>query len=151
MYHNARTHNDVNEITEWDPFAGNSQENPVTPTYDDAGNLTEDGNDILYIYDAWNRLVVAKRKVGQTENILGMYAYDGLGRRIRTAPVRKRLLLIVANTEHEFYTRSWQRIEARPGGENSTTGVKLFVYGIRYIDDIVLRIRDAIEAVHRVG
>ena len=34
-----------------------------------------------------------------------------------------------------------QRIEVRPNGEASKVGVSLFVFGIRYIDDIVLRVR----------
>jgi len=33
--------------------------------------------------------------------------------------------------------------QVRFSGEASTVGVSMFVYGIRYIDDIVLRVRDA--------
>ena len=35
-----------------------------------------------------------------------------------------------------------QRIEVRPNGEASTVGVSMFVFGLRYIDDIILRVRD---------
>ena len=39
--------------------------------------------------------------------------------------------------------RRWQRIESRPNDGSSTQGVSLFVFGIRYIDDIIMRQRDA--------
>jgi len=68
-----------------------------------------------------------------------MYEYDGLGR--RTVHTRS----VLGETEHEFYTHAWQRVEVRPNGETSEVGASLFVYGLRYIDDIALRVRDANE------
>ncbi len=71
-----------------------------------------------------------------TPAVIGAYAYDGLNRRITRT-------IGSDDAIHEYYTESWQRIESRPGGESSTQGVSLFVFGIRYIDDIVMRQRDA--------
>ncbi len=71
--------------------------------------------------------------------VVGAYGYDGLNRRISRT-------IGSDDAIHEYYTESWQRLESRPGGESSTQGVSLFVFGIRYIDDIVMRQRDANEA-----
>ena len=51
----------------------------ITPTYDDNGNLTFDGN-FRYIYDAWNRLV--KATLDDTDVTIHEAAFDGLGRRV---------------------------------------------------------------------
>lgn len=125
----------ANEITEWDPYPANSQNNPVEPVYDAAGNMTDDNYQYVYTYDAWNRLVKVEDQ-GVTRAVIGAYAYDGLNRRITST-------IGSDDAIHEYYTESWQRIESRPGGESSTQGVSLFVFGIRYIDDIVMRQRDA--------
>ena len=75
----GRSFNLANEIDSWDPAPADSQNNPVTPTYDRAGNITDDGDGMIFTYDAWNRLVKAERNT----TTLGTYAYDGLGRRIK--------------------------------------------------------------------
>jgi len=125
----------ANEITEWDPYPANSGNNPVEPVYDRAGNMTDDNYQYVYTYDAWNRLVKVEDQ-GVTPAVVGAYAYDGLNRRITRT-------IGSDDPIHEYYTESWQRIESRPNGESSTQGVSLFVFGIRYIDDIVMRQRDA--------
>ncbi|MCC6910359.1 MAG: hypothetical protein IT430_20685 [Phycisphaerales bacterium] len=125
----------ANEITEWDPYAANSGSGPAEPTYDLAGNMTDDDYLRVYTYDAWNRLVKVQNH-DVTPVTVGEYGYDGLNRRITRT-------IGSDDAVHEYYTESWQRIESRPGGESSTQGVSLFVFGIRYIDDIVMRQRDA--------
>ncbi|MCC6909712.1 MAG: hypothetical protein IT430_17385 [Phycisphaerales bacterium] len=125
----------ANEITERDPYPANSGSGPAEPAYDLAGNMTDDDYLRVYTYDAWNRVVKVQNQ-DVTPVTVGEYGYDGLNRRIpRTigsdAPI------------YEYYTESWQRIESRPNGESSTQGVSVFVFGIRYIDDIVMRQRDA--------
>lgn len=40
---------------------------------------------------------------------------------------------------YEYYTKSRQRLEDRPNGEAPKAGVSLFVFGLRYIDDVVWR------------
>lgn len=125
----------ANEITAWDPYPANSGNSPVEPVYDLAGNMTDDNYQYVYTYDAWNRLVKVEDQ-GVTPAVVAEYGYDGLSRRITRT-------IGSDNPIHEYYTESWQRIESRPGGEGSTTGVSLFVFGIRYIYDIVMRQRDA--------
>ncbi len=48
----------------------------ISLSYDNNGNLTEDGV-FKYVYDAWNRLVIVKRIPDATTTI-ATYAYDGL-------------------------------------------------------------------------
>ncbi len=132
----SRTFNDANEITEWD--AGDAATSDlVTPVYDEFGNMIEDGTGLELTFDAWNRLVKSVRD----STTLATYAYDGLGRRIV-----KNVGDVSGEDQHEYYTISWQRIETRHGSTSSSTGVELFVFGIRYIDDIVLRLRDENES-----
>ena len=74
----TRTHNAVNELTARDTDSNSS--NNYTLTYDDAGNMTDDGKDYKYVYDVWGRL----RKVKQTGNsaLVAEYRYNGLNHRI---------------------------------------------------------------------
>ncbi len=83
----------ANEITEWDPYPADSQNSPVEPVYDSAGNMTDDNYQYVYTYDAWNRLVKV-RDAGQESSsssssssgsepiVVAEYDYDGLMRRI---------------------------------------------------------------------
>jgi len=109
-----------------------SQNQQATLSYDRAGNITDDGDGMVFTYDAWNRLVKSERNT----TTLGTYAYDGLGRRIKHNVGGG-----AGNDQYEYYTKSWQRIEVRPNGEASQVGVSMFVFGIRYVDDIILRVR----------
>ena len=52
----------------------------VSPSYDDNGNLTDDGIH-QYVYDAWNRLVEVRGSEG-AESLFASYKYDATGRRI---------------------------------------------------------------------
>jgi YD repeat-containing protein len=74
----TRTHNTVNELTARDTDSNSS--NNHTLSYDADGNMTDDGKDYKYVYDAWNRL----RKVKQTGNsaLVAEYRYNGLNHRI---------------------------------------------------------------------
>jgi RHS repeat-associated protein len=66
---------------------------------------------------------------------LGAYEYDGLGRRIsETAD---------STTRHYYYSAGWQVLEERVG--SSTDADRQFVWGTRYVDDLVLRDRDTSE------
>ncbi|MFN0007039.1 MAG: RHS repeat-associated core domain-containing protein [Planctomycetota bacterium] len=73
-----RTHNTVNELTARDTDDNGSDN--YTLTYDAAGNMTDDGKDYEYEYDAFYRL----RKVKNTSNqaLIAEYRYNGLGHRI---------------------------------------------------------------------
>jgi RHS repeat-associated protein len=121
-----RTSNQVNEITGLAQRYGATW---VTPAYDRAGNMTTipGGNNPTIVmggtYDAWNRLV----------SISGVatYAYDGTNRRITQT--------VSGTTRHYYYSSQWQVLEERVG--TSTTPDRQFVWGQRYIDDLVCRDR----------
>jgi len=90
-------------------------------------------------YDAWNRLV----KVEEGEDTIAQYAYDGAKRRTlkKTYPGGQ-----LDETRHFYYTvpSRWQVLEERveSGGEISANPDRQFVWGLRYIDDLLLRDRD---------
>ena len=121
----ARTHNQANELTQIDSSSSLVAE-------DAAGNMTKvpqpgswsAGYDLKY--DAWNRLV----EVTDVDGTVATYRYDGLNRRI-TKTVGDE------DPRHFYYTDKWQIIEERVN--TSTSADRQFVWGIRYIDDLVLR------------
>jgi RHS repeat-associated protein len=57
--------------------------------------------------------------------------YDGLTRRVQQT--------VSGTTRNYFYSKQWQSLEERLG--TSTTSDRQFVWGLRYIDDCVLRDR----------
>ena len=73
-----RTHNDVNELTGRD--IDDSGSDDYTLTYDAAGNMTDDGENYEYVWDAFYRL----RKVNDTgdQSLVAEYKYNGLNYRI---------------------------------------------------------------------
>ena len=92
-------------------------------------------------YDAWNRLV----KLTDGANTVQENEYDA--RRFRT--VRKDYTAGTLDETRRFYyrfyyTESWQSIEERLG--TSTAPEVQHVWGLRYIDDLALRDRDATTA-----
>jgi RHS repeat-associated protein len=159
----SRTTNPVNEITAITNTVGPAW---AQPAYDPAGNMTtvpwmgtsssglgwaeltvnewaaltaEQWSDLLVsssptppagsltaTYDAWNRLV---RAAG--EDLDEAYAYDATNYRITTSRG--------AAVRHHYYTNAWQVVEERTG--NSSTANRQFVWGLRYIDDLILRDR----------
>ncbi len=118
----ARTHNAANEIT---TLSGSAA--PVT--YDAVGNLTAGPQPSAWSaaftlqYDAWNRLV----KVSDTGGTVATYAYDGFTRRV--------ISTTAAGATHHYYSAAWQVLEELlPSGDR-----KQFVWGIRALDDLILR------------
>ncbi|WP_339733792.1 hypothetical protein [uncultured Gimesia sp.] len=84
-------------------------------------------------YDAWNRLV----KLTDGSDTIAEYAYDGRNYRI----IQKSFVSgSLDETRHLYYTDSWQALEERIDSETSPE--RQFVWGMRYIDDLVLRDRD---------
>lgn len=138
-----RLHNEANEILPNYP-----EEDPdridktagiywAGPLHDANGNMTKMPKpaalDEAYTakYDAWNRLV--ELRDAATTNLVASFRYDGLNRRtIKT---------VSGTDRHFFYSDQWQVLEERIG--SSTNPDRQFVWGIRYIDDLVLRDRDA--------
>ena len=83
-------------------------------------------------YDAWNRLV----KVTTTPLNFVEHVYDGRGFRIGR---RTTVSNTVTEDRHYYYTPGWQCLEERVG--SVTTAERQFVWGLRYIDDLVIRDR----------
>ena len=138
----ARSANDVNEITGITNSVGSAW---VQPAYSPAGNMTTmpQPNDptkgYTATYDAWNRLV--KIVDTPTSNTVSEYAYDGAKRQIRQKNYDSGTL---TETRHLYYTdlASWRCLEERLGPtSDSTPPDRQFVWGSRYIDDLILRDR----------
>ena len=133
----ARTHNAANETTQ---VAGSSDH----VTTDTSGNMTrvpkpdDWSDDYQLTYDAWNRLVKVEQDdgAGGTETV-ARYEYDG-----RNFRVVKKIYDggVLAETRHFYYTDDWQCLEERV--DTSTDPAVQYVWGIRYVDDLVLRDRD---------
>jgi len=134
----TRTSNTVNEITDITETVGASW---VTLIYSRAGNMTtmpqpaSPVSSYTATYDAWNRLV----KIADGANTVSEYQYDGAKRRV----VQRSYVSGTLNeTRHLYYTEpsKWQVVEERVG--TSTSANWQFVWGLRYIDDLILRDRD---------
>lgn len=157
-----RTANEVNELTGIDASVG---EQWADPKYDANGNMTtiprpgldrpswanlttdqwaaltadqwaelEVAPTFKATYDAWNRLV--KLTDGGNGEKVQENQYDGRGYRIVTKTYTDGTL---NETRHAYFTDQWQVIEERLG--TSSTPDRQFVWGIRYIDDLILRDR----------
>jgi RHS repeat-associated protein len=133
-----RGHNTANEITSiqvWGAVA-----------HDALGNMTRIpkpsalGSRYACVWDAWNRLVEVKETdgSGNPTSTVATYRYDGFWRRIRK--------VVGASTRDYYYSLGWQVLEERVGGSLD----RQFVWGIRHIDDLVLRDRgsERLYAVH---
>ena len=123
-----RSNNPVNEITGFTTTTGTGW---ATPGYNAVGNMTTMpqpaslANGYTAQYDAWNRLVELKN--GTTT--VATYRYDGATRRVTK--------LVGSNTTHFYYSDQWQILEERLNTGSSAD--RQFVWGQRYIDDLVLR------------
>ena len=135
-----RLHNRVNEITQIARTVGSDW---ATPSYDRNGNMTEvpQPSDMTGTYqavwDAWDRLV----KLSDGADTVQENAYDGLRRRVVRLDYTGGTL---DETRHFYYTDQWQAVEERleSGGVISPNPNRQYVWGERYIDDLVLRDRD---------
>jgi RHS repeat-associated protein len=132
-----RTVNPANEIVSILPVVGPAW---AMPGYDKAGNLTAmpqpsaPTQALAATYDAWYRLV----GLSASGTTVAAYQYDGFGRRV----VKQTYSGGVLNqTRHVYFSEGWQPLEERVG--TATTAERQFVWGLRYLDDLVLRDRDA--------
>ncbi|MDZ4684185.1 MAG: hypothetical protein SH850_03795 [Planctomycetaceae bacterium] len=136
-----RAANPVNEIGGITNAVGSGW---AQPAYSRAGNMTtlpqpaDPTQSYTATYDAWNRLV----KIADGADTVAEYQYDGANRRI----VQKSYTGgVLDETRHLYYTKlaQWQVIEERVGtSPDSADAERQFVWGRRYIDDIILRDRD---------
>ncbi|MCY2967275.1 MAG: hypothetical protein NT069_27180, partial [Planctomycetota bacterium] len=134
----SRTDNKVNEITALSNSFGPTW---VTPSYNRAGNMTtvpqpaDPTKGYTATYDAWNRLV--KTVDEQSSQIVQEYAYDG--RTFRS--VRNTYTAgVLSESRQLFYSTIWQVVEERLG--TATSAERQLIWGLRYIDDLVVRDRD---------
>jgi RHS repeat-associated protein len=146
-----RTANAVNEITGVTETSGPSWS---TPAYDAAGNMTsvpkpaDPTQSFVATYDAWSRLVRLEDETpasssSSASSSAGLQTvqenvYDGRNYRV----VRKDYADgALSETRHLYYSESWQSLEERLDSE--TDADRQHVWGLRYIDDLVCRHRDA--------
>jgi RHS repeat-associated protein len=140
----TRTHDTANEIASFAESAGPTWSQPA---YDRNGNMTsmpQPGSpaaSFTCTYDAWNRLV--KVVVSSTGQTVAEYQYDGRGFRVLRSGYTTGT---ISERRHYYYNSSWQvleeRIEQSPiPNTQSLIPSSQHVWGLRYIDDIVLRDR----------
>ena len=137
----SRLANTANEITGITNSTGPTW---VTPAYDAAGNTTtipkpaDPTNSFTGTYDAWNRMVTLANTVG-TQTVQ-QNQYDP--RTFRT--VRQNYTSgAPAETRHFYYSPGWRSLEERLGTSPTTAAAeRQQIWGLRYIDDLVLRDRD---------
>lgn len=126
----TRTASPVNEITGIANSLGSAW---AQPAYDPTGNMTavpqppDPTDSFAATYDAWNRLVLLE----DDATAVAAYAYDPLNRRVTVDDG--------ANVRHAYFTEQWQALEERLN--SSTDAERQFVWGLRYIDDLILRDR----------
>ena len=135
-----RASNAANEITGIAATVGSAWQ---TPAYDRNGNMVTISQPLALasgykgVWDAWNRLIYLQSADG-SENV-EFCIYDGLNRRI----MRNTYSSGGSLTESRFFVYSslWQVLEEYVAATSLTTPVVQWVWGVRYIDDCVLRDR----------
>jgi RHS repeat-associated protein len=129
-----RTSNTVNEITNVTNTTGGSW---ASVAYDPAGNMrtfpqpATPGSSYTAVYDAWNRMV----SVSASGSTVATYAYDGRNYRIVKTES--------GTTTHAYYNENWQLLEEQDG---SGTMTYQYTWGLRYIDELVMRYDAAASA-----
>lgn len=150
----ARTHNQANELLTQDLASAGAPD--LDLTYDKAGNIRtqEAGVEatptvITYTHDLWNRLV----KVQYTPNggsiaTRAEYDYNALTWRIaKRADTNPTVSTALDQKRLMYYSANWQMLEERIDDDyQNSAGVNRrfqYIWGPRYIDDLVLRRLDA--------
>lgn len=128
----TRSHSPVNEIMTISGTPGWAS----PPAYDAAGNMTSfpqpasPSSAYTAVYDAWNRL----SQVSAGSSTVAEHQYDGFNRRAVKLTYSGGTL---SETRHFYWTNDWQDIEERTG--TSTSMDKQYVWGARYIDELICR------------
>jgi RHS repeat-associated protein len=117
----------------WNPFTESQWNNFTVAQWNaftlDSGTVP---TQLSARYDAWNRLVeIRNGATSLVENV-----YDARGYRIRKDTYVTGTL---SESRHYYYTPGWQCVEERL--DTSTTAERQFVWGLRYIDDLIVRDR----------
>ena len=132
---------EVNEANEIEKIDGS----PNDVAYDAAGNMIEvpkldgSGEHFCLKYDAWNRLAAVYDDNGTT--LIAKYEYDAAGRRIEKETYSGGSL---DEARHYYYGGTWQCIEERVEASGVLPGDAdvQYVWGAKYVDDLILRDRD---------
>ena len=142
----TRTANAANEIVGIAETAGPAW---ATPAHDAAGNMTavprpaDPTGTLAAVYDAWNRPV----RLTDGGTVVQKNAYDARGFRVaRTEAVgeaksKRAKPSPKTETRRFFHSAGWQVLEERVGG--SSAADRQYVWGTRYVDELVLRDRGA--------
>jgi YD repeat-containing protein len=132
----SRSHSKANEIAGISETVGPAWADPV---HDRAGNMTtipkpgDMTGGYTGVYDAWDRLVEVK----DGANTVAKYAYDGASGRIVKVTYAGGS---PAETRHYYISSAWRVLEERVG--SSTSPDRQYVWGRRYVDELILRDRD---------
>jgi RHS repeat-associated protein len=105
------TANALNQYSEIDPGT------PVSPTYDDDGNMLTDGSDKNLVWDGENRLVEVR---DGSNDLIATYTYDGQSRRVKKVTTS---LAPQGATEEIYIYDGWNRI-ATYSTQNSTFSIQ---------------------------
>jgi len=133
----TRVHNSVNELT----ARTIGQDPQISLTYDDAGNLVQDGSadgDHKYTWDYRNRLLTVQEKQSGQWVDIAAYKYDGRTRRVLKTVTNKGSL----NGTTRFLwggDPDWQCLEERDGSGDL---VVRYTYAPGYIDAVAMQERD---------
>ena len=160
-----RTHNEANEIETIGATIGTDW---ADPAHDRAGNMVTlpqpETPDERYraVYDAWNRLVRLEDLDSESGSsgssssggaVATVAEYDGRHFRIvkraaeeggassSSSSSSSSSGSIASADRHFYYNNAWQVVEERVDGDCE----RQYVWGLRYIDDLVLRDRDTDE------
>ncbi len=134
----TRDHDKANTLTGITTDSGSPAFN-TPPGHDQAGNMTTVpqpaalANAYTCTYDAWNRLVEVTGGSTTVTNV-----YDGLHRRVKKSET------ISGNTSSRdyYYSDAWQVLEERVPSLGGPIVNRQFIWGLRYIDDLIRRDRD---------
>ena len=116
----ARTFNAKNQITGIGSLS--------TPTYDPNGNMLTDETGKHFVYDGWNRQVTVKATNNTT--VLETFVYG--------APAHPLVENNGSGNDHWYYSAQGQVIE-----ETYTTTYDQYIWGLGYVNELVLRDRNA--------
>jgi RHS repeat-associated protein len=133
----TRYHNPLNQVTAYGvypamtPVLYDQGNNSGTPPQKGNGNIIDDGVR-TYAYDAFNRLMIVKRK--SDSQVIGAYAYDCQNRRIRKAVSNGGLTGDVPDATIRFIYDGAQVAEEL-NAATSATQIQ-YVWG-QYIDELI--------------
>ena len=108
----------------------------TTPTYDSNGNMITDQAGNTYVYDAWNRIVIAKNSAG---TVIAQYSYNAFGNRITESYPQGGPGVPVGIQLYLYYDAKGQFIEMRQNSTAASDVIRQMVWSAAYINGVVLQ------------